>query len=185
MQNTYCDAEENPLDLRIHPKQQTKLVRVSAEKDLGVTITCTLSWHSHIHTITAKANKLPGFLKQTCSLLIGVSTRRTLYLSLVKSTLLRYSSLVAFSGFSEGTSRASAVRRATRWILQTRIGEMSNRNRLIALDLLSLTYDRELKDSLFFYKSLFNGSYKRGLARCSIEIDLLPWTYSLLSTTEN
>ena len=33
---------------------------------------------------------------------------------------------------------------------------MSNRNRLIALDLLPLTYDRELKDSPFFYKSLFN-----------------------------
>ena len=82
--------KKTPPDLRIHPKQQTKLVRVSAEKDLGVTITCTLSWHSHIHTITAKANKLPRFLKQTCSLLIGVSTRRTLYLSLVKSTLLRY-----------------------------------------------------------------------------------------------
>ena len=82
--------KKTPPDLRIHPEQQTKLVRVSAEKDLGVTITCTLSWHSHIHTITAKANKLPRFLKQTCSLLIGVSTRRTLYLSLVKSTLLRY-----------------------------------------------------------------------------------------------
>ena len=63
MKNTYCDAEENPFDLRIHPKQHTKLVRVSAEKDLGVTITSTLSWHSHIHTITAKANKLLGFLK--------------------------------------------------------------------------------------------------------------------------
>ena len=33
---------------------------------------------------------------------------------------------------------------------------MSNRDRLIALDLLPLTYDRELKDLLFFYKSLFN-----------------------------
>ena len=47
-------------------------------------------------------------------------------------------------------------RRATRWILQTRIGEMSNRDRLIALDLLPFTYDRELKDLLLFYKSLFN-----------------------------
>ena len=35
--------KKTPPDLRIHPEQQTKLVRVSAEKDLGVTITCTLS----------------------------------------------------------------------------------------------------------------------------------------------
>ena len=63
----------------------TALTRVSEEKDLGVIITSTLSWDSHIHTITAKANKLLGLLKRTCSLLTGVSVRRSLYLSLVKS----------------------------------------------------------------------------------------------------
>ena len=65
----------------------TALTHVSEEKDLGVIITSTLSWDSHIHTITAKANKLPGFLKQTCPLLTGVSIRRSLFLSLVKSQL--------------------------------------------------------------------------------------------------
>ena len=63
----------------------TALTRVSEEKDLGVIITSTLSWDSHIHTITAKANKLLGLLKRTCSLLTGVSVRRSLYMSLVKS----------------------------------------------------------------------------------------------------
>ena len=38
------------------------LTHVSEEKDLGVIITSTLSWDSHIHTITAKANKLLGLL---------------------------------------------------------------------------------------------------------------------------
>ena len=65
----------------------TALTRVSEEKDLGVIITSTLSWDSHIHTITAKANKLLGLLKRTCPLLTGVSVRRSLYLSLVKSQL--------------------------------------------------------------------------------------------------
>ena len=65
----------------------TALTRVSEEKDLGVIITTTLSWDSHIHTITAKANKLLGLLKRTCPLLTGVSVRRSLYLSLVKSQL--------------------------------------------------------------------------------------------------
>ena len=65
----------------------TTLTRVSEEKDLGVIITSTLSWDSHIHTITAKANKLLGLLKRTCPLLTDVSVRRSLYLSLVKSQL--------------------------------------------------------------------------------------------------
>ena len=55
----------------------TQLVRVFAEKDLGVTITSTLSYHSHINTITAIANKLFGLQKRTCPLLTDVSTRRT------------------------------------------------------------------------------------------------------------
>ena len=36
-------------------------------------------------------------------------------------------------------------RRATRWILWSRIGEMSYKERLIRLDLLPQVYDRELK----------------------------------------
>ena len=40
----------------------TALARVSEEKDLGVIITSsTLSWDSHIHTITAKANRASWF----------------------------------------------------------------------------------------------------------------------------
>ena len=58
----------------------TALTRVSEEKDLGVIITSTLSWDSHIHTITAKANKLLGLLKRTCPLLTSVSVRRSLCL---------------------------------------------------------------------------------------------------------
>lgn len=46
-------------------------------------------------------------------------------------------------------------RRATRWILRSRIGEMSYKERLIRLDLLPLVYDRELKDITFFYKCLY------------------------------
>ena len=58
MQNAHCDAEGNPL-IHEYTLDNRQLVRVSAEKDLRVTITGTLSWHSHIHT--AKANKLLGF----------------------------------------------------------------------------------------------------------------------------
>ena len=40
---------------------------------------------------------------------------------------------------------------ATRWILQQRKGQQEYKDRLVALDLLPLCYDRELKDLTFFY----------------------------------
>ena len=61
----------------VHP------TRVAEEKDLGVTITNSLSWDTHIHNIVAKANNLFGILKRTCPLLTDLNVRRTLYLSLV------------------------------------------------------------------------------------------------------
>lgn len=46
-------------------------------------------------------------------------------------------------------------RRATRWILQVKQGELSYKERLFKLDLLPLTYDREVKDLVYLYKALY------------------------------
>ena len=70
--------------------------------------TSMLSWDSHIHIIIAKASKLLGLLTRTCPLLMDVSVRRSLYLSLVKSQLLRHPSLVARSCYSEYLSGTGA-----------------------------------------------------------------------------
>ena len=85
-----------------------------------------------------------------------MSTRRAPYLSLVKSQLCYATQVWSPAQVSLKAQVERVQRRATRWILQTRIGEMSYRDRLITLDLLPLTYDRELKDLVFFYKCLFN-----------------------------
>ena len=71
------------------------------------------------------------------------------------SAVVRHASLVARSSHPKGPSRASTMLR-TRWILQTRVVEVSYKDRLIKLDLLPLSYDRELKDLSFFYKCLYN-----------------------------
>ena len=121
----------------------TALTRVSEEKDLGVIITSTLSWDSHIHTITAKANKLLGLLKRTCPLLSSVSVRRSLYLSLVKSQLC-YATQVWSPAYVTLNAKVEQVqRRASK-------DESSYKERLILLDLLPLSLDRELKDLIFF-----------------------------------
>jgi hypothetical protein len=46
-------------------------------------------------------------------------------------------------------------RRATKWILRTGTCEMPYKQRLLKLELLSLSYDREMKDLVFFFKSLY------------------------------
>ena len=71
----------------IYKLDNVELERVSTEKDVDVNITNSLTWNTHIHAITAKANKLFGLLKRTYPLLNDVSARRSLYLTLVKSQL--------------------------------------------------------------------------------------------------
>ena len=119
----------------------TALTLVSEEKYLGVIITSTLSWDSHIHTITAKANKLLGLLKRTCPLFIGVSVRRSLYLSFVKSQLC-YATQVWSPAYVTLNSKVEEVQRsASRWNLRTRRGETSYKEQLTLLDLLPLSLD--------------------------------------------
>ena len=55
--------KKSPLDF-IYKLDNVELERVSTEKDVGVNITNSLTWNTHIHSITAKANKLLGLLKR-------------------------------------------------------------------------------------------------------------------------
>ena len=139
--------KKNPLTYNYH-LNQVQLERVTNEKD----VTRTLSWDQHVHTIVSKANRLLRLLKRTCPLLTDLSVRRTLYLALVKSQLAYATQVWSSSQISLKTEIERVQRRATRWILQTRVGEMSYKDRLLALNLLPLTFDRELKDMVFFYK---------------------------------
>ena len=117
--------------------------------DLGIIVTSTLSWVKHINA------KLLGLLKRTCPLLVSVAVRRTFYLSLVKSQLC-FGMQVWSPSHSYLQSKIERVqRRATRWILRSRIGEMFYKERLIRLDLLPPVHDRELNDITFFYKCLY------------------------------
>ena len=54
--------KKSPLDF-IYKLHNVELGRVSTEKDVGVNITNYLTRNTHIHAITAKANKLLGLLK--------------------------------------------------------------------------------------------------------------------------
>ena len=85
-----------------------------------------------------------------------VKIRRTLYLSLVKSQLSFATEVWSPINSVKISKRVERVqRRATRWIMMSKRGELSYKERLSALNLLPLSYDREIKDLVFLYKALF------------------------------
>lgn len=128
------------------------LVRCDEEIDLGITITYNLMWDSHIAKIRSTANKCLGLLKRTCYDLPDTRVRRALYLCPVKSHL-SYGSQVWSPETATLKKRIEGVqRRASLWILRLKHGNLTYVDRLKKLDLLPLSYDREIKDLIFYYK---------------------------------
>ena len=118
-------------------------------------ITSKLTWETQVLKVSAKVKKLLGLLCCTCPMLTNVKVRRSLYLALVKSQM-SYATEVLSPSHSTLKQKAKRVqRRATCWIIQIKQGELSYKERLIHLDLLPLTYDREIKDLVFLYKALY------------------------------
>jgi hypothetical protein len=94
--------------------------KVQEEKYLGVLMTSSLSWDSHIQRISAKANRMLGLLKRTCPLLTQVHVRRTLYLALVKSQVFYASEVWSPHQSNLKIKLEQIQKRATRWILKVK-----------------------------------------------------------------
>ena len=95
-----------------------------------------------------------GLLKRTCPLLTNGAVKRTLHLSLVISQLC-FRTQVWSPSHSYLQGKLERMQRSSiRWILWSRIGEMSHKERLIRLHMLPIVYDRELND-IFFSKCLY------------------------------
>jgi hypothetical protein len=63
------------------------LQHVSQQKHLGVTVSSDLTWSYHIHEQITKANRMLGMLKRSTGQIKDVTTRRSIYLALVRSRL--------------------------------------------------------------------------------------------------
>ena len=116
--------------------------------------------------IVLKTNRMVGLLKRTCPLITDVEVRRTLYLSLVKSQLSYATDLWSPGSVKLTTILERVQRCATRWILRTKIGEVSYKQRLLTLRLLPLTYDREIGDLVFLFNCVSEST--------DLNIDSLP-----------
>ena len=95
-----------------------------------------------------------GLLKRTCPLLMKDKIRRSLYLSLVKSQLSYGTEIWSPSNVSLKIKIEGIQRRATGWILGSKTGETTYKERPLILDILPLCYVREIQD-LVFYKTLY------------------------------
>ena len=63
------------------------LERVSSYKYLGVTLSNTLGWSTHIHDISTEAKRVLGFIYRQYSAHLSQSSLQKLYLSLVRPHL--------------------------------------------------------------------------------------------------
>ena len=128
-------------------------VQVSkSNRDLGVILSSDLSWSAHVHYITSKAYKMLGLIRRSFSSSIPVSTKKILYISLVRSHLL-YCSVVWRPHLRKDILLIERVqRRATKYILND--FKSNYRSRLVSLQLLPLSMTLELNDIIFFLKSV-------------------------------
>ena len=144
--------KKNPIkhEYKINNKS---LVVTEKEKDLGIWITDTLSWSYHTRDRCAKANKMLGFLRRAATEITDIKIRRTLYLSIVRSTLGYATQVWSPQSIDLITRTERIQRRATKFILKLPYvcGE-TYKDRLISLDLLPITYWHEYLDIMFSLK---------------------------------
>lgn len=124
----------------------------STHKDLGITVSTSLSWSTHYETLLAKAYKILGLLRRTFSGSNCIATKKSLYIALVRS-LVTYCSPVWRPQYKRDIMAIEKLqKRATKYILSDYVSNY--RERLLALHLLPLMMVFELNDLMFFIRLL-------------------------------
>ena len=122
------------------------------EKNYATQAVSDLSWNRHIDIITAKANRMPGFLKRNCTKDCPPKAVKSLFIALVRSNLDYCNQVWAPQSVIRYIKLIEAVqRRATKFICK-KLTDLTFRYRLISLLLLPLNYWLEYLDLVFFYK---------------------------------
>ena len=106
----------------------------------------------HIAQISSKAYRILGLLRRTFSATNSITTRKSLYISLVRSQLLYGSQIWRPVLIKDIKSLEQIQRRATKFILNGHYTDY--KSRLLKLHLLPLMMTLELQDILFFVRSL-------------------------------
>ena len=124
----------------------------SSYKDLGIAITQTLSWSSHVEKICCNAYRSLHVIKRNIPPFSAVGLKKRLYLTLVRSHLSYSSQLWRPHLAKDITNLERVQRRATKFILQNK--SLDYKERLVTLLLLPINMWLELQDLLFLVKCL-------------------------------
>ena len=126
-----------------------RLARVKSEKDLGVAIEHSLSWHEHTNKRCAKANCALKMSQRNSSKSIQNHVKLNMFKSMVVP-IIRYASQAWFPSKSDFIKIGSIQRRATSWILN--FPESTYHQRLLVLNLLHMSFYMQLNDLLTLSK---------------------------------
>jgi hypothetical protein len=129
---------------------------VDSFKDLGVLITSDLSWGPQVEAIVSKCNRIMGMVKRSVGYSAPPRVTLALYQSLIRSNMEHASSVWA-PHYNTHIRRLETIQRsATRYILH--YPEHNYPARCSELNILPLSYRREISDLLFLYKCI-HGMY--------------------------
>jgi hypothetical protein len=134
----------------------TQINHCFQERDFGVWISSHLLWKKQVESQSTKANQILGYVKTTKNLK-SLTTRRTIYLTIVRAHL-GYATQVWAPQTVEQIRKIEWVqRRATKYILHLPVySDVSYKDRLIQCNLIPLTYWHECLDMVFFFKLINN-----------------------------
>ena len=126
--------------------------RIGTFKDLGIIVDKTLSWSSHIQAIVNKSKKVCGAIKRTVGYNAPLNVKLQLYKSLCRPNL-EFSSQVWSPHLKQDIKSLESIQRGmTKYIMG--YNEMTYDERCKRLQVLPLSYRREVLDLVFLYNCL-------------------------------
>ena len=129
------------------------LEHVGNFKDLGIVIDSKLTFREHVRSLISKANAVNGMIKRTVGYKAPSNVTTKLFTSLTRSTL-EYCSPVWSPYVHCDVKGIERVQRSmTRYILGSPEG-ISYKERCMSLNIMPLSYRREMVDLLFLFKCI-------------------------------
>ena len=129
------------------------LASIKHERDLGVWISFDLTLNKHINEQCAQSNKMLSYIRRNTRTIDSIKTRRTIYLSLVRSHLGYATRVWTPQSIELLLKLEKPQRRATKYILNLSfISSVNYISRLQTLHLLPICYWHEYLDMVHFFK---------------------------------
>ena len=142
----------NPI-LTVYSMKDSPLSSIKHERDLGVWISSDLTFNKHVNEQCAQAHKMFGYIRRNTRTITSIKTRRTIYLSLIRSHLGYATQVWTPQSIELLLKLEKPQRRATKYILNLPfISSTCYKSRLQTLHLLPVCYWHEYLDLVHFFK---------------------------------